>query len=76
MAHEHRRGVGSDRRRSLPARAPAGGGTGRDRRPEAGHRGMQHPLQAGGDRAGPLLVSLRPEAPQGHRRLRGQGVAP
>ena len=46
----------------------------RDRRAEARHLGMEHPLQAHRDRPRPLLVELGAEAPQGNRRLAGQGV--
>ena len=49
--------------------------TGRDRSAQAGHLGMEHPLQAAPELAGCGLVLVGAQLPQGHRSVAGQLVA-
>ena len=49
--------------------------TGRDRAAQAGHLGMEHPLQAAPQLAGCGLVLVGAQLPQGHRSVAGQLVA-
>ena len=48
---------------------------GRDRPAQAGHLGMEHPLQAAPELAGCGLVLVGAQLPQGHRSIAGQLVA-